>query len=153
MKTFTHPAISTSDDGRLAMAFGKHIIRIWAEDTGGSFGMLEAIVPPGEGPPLHVHEREDEFFRVMSGRFGFWCADEYVELGQGGCIVLPRGIAHRFQNIGSTEGHLMVMVTPGGFEGFFPAVELGCPETPAEVDTIAAEFGLRFLVEEAALAA
>ena len=115
--------------------------------------MLEAIVPPGEGPPLHIHEREDEFFRVVSGRFGFWCAEEYVELDQGGCIVLPRGIAHRFQNIGSIDGHLMVMVTPGGFEGFFPAVELGRPQSPAEVNAIAAEFGLRFLPEEPAQAA
>lgn len=76
MKTFTQPAISTSGDGQVAMAFGKHVIRIRAEDTGGSCGMLEAIVPPGEGPPLHIHEREDEFFRVGCGRFGFWCADE-----------------------------------------------------------------------------
>lgn len=153
MKTFTHPAIAPSKDGRVAIAFGKHIIRIFAEDTAGSCGMLEALVPPGEGPPLHVHEREDEFFRVLSGRFGFWCAEEYVELTSGDCIVLPRGIPHRFQNIGSLEGHLMVIVTPGGFEGFFPAVELGRPQTAEEVAAIAADFGLSFLVDEAARAA
>lgn len=153
MKTFTHPAISTAEDGQVAMAFGKHIIRIWAEDTGGSLGMLEAIVPPGEGPPLHVHDREDEFFRVISGRFGFWCSNEYIELGQGGCIALPRGVAHRFQNVGSEQGHLMVMVTPGGFEAFFSAVELGRPETPADVEAIAAEFGLHFIVDDTAIAA
>jgi len=39
----------------------------------------------------------------------------------------------------------MVMVTPGGFEGFFRAIELGFPDTPAETVAIAAEFGFRFL--------
>lgn len=145
MKTFNRAAISPPRHGTPAMAFGNHIIRIMAGNTGGSIGMLEAFIAPGEGPPLHVHEREDEFFRVLSGTFGFWCADDYAELGPGGCIALPRGIAHRFQNTGATEGHLMVVVTPGGFESFFPMVELCKPETPAEIAAIAAEFGVSFL--------
>ncbi len=83
MKTFTYAAASPPGHGTPAMAFGKHIIRMMAANTGGALGMLEAIVPPGEGPPLHVHEREDEFFRVLSGCFGFWCAGDYVELAEG----------------------------------------------------------------------
>jgi mannose-6-phosphate isomerase-like protein (cupin superfamily) len=148
MKTFAHPAISFTHHGTVAMAFGKHVIRIFAQDTGGSCGMLEAIVPAGEGPPLHIHEREDEFFRVLSGRFGFWCADEYLELTEGGCIVLPRGVPHRFQNVGVEEGHLMVVVTPGGFEAFFPIIELCKPETPEQIASVAAGFGLTFLPDD-----
>lgn len=145
MTTFAHPAVSPCHDGTVALAFGKHIIRIFAEDTGGSCGMLEAVVPVGEGTPLHVHAHEDEFFRVLAGRFGFWCMEEYVELTEGGCIVLPRGLPHRFQNIGETEGLLMVVVTPGGFEGFFLAVAHEQPQSPAETAALAARFGLTFL--------
>ncbi|QEL24750.1 cupin domain-containing protein [Bosea sp. F3-2] len=148
MKRFTHPAVSPSDDGTVAIAFGKHIVRVLAEDTGGSCGMLEAIVPAGEGPPLHVHEREDEFFRILTGRFGFWCTGEYVELGEGGCIVLPRGIPHCFRNIGREEGRLMVLVTPGGFESFFPTVERCEPVKPAQISSVARDFGLSFLLDE-----
>lgn len=148
MRTFAHPAISPCDDGTVAMAFGKHIIRIFAEDTGGSCGVLEAVVPPGEGAPLHVHAREDELFRVLAGRFGFWCAGEYAELTEGGCIVLPRGLPHRFQNIGETEGRLMVVVTPGGFESFFPAVAREKPQAPADVAALAMRFGLTFPSED-----
>ncbi|PSJ52211.1 cupin domain-containing protein [Pseudaminobacter soli (ex Li et al. 2025)] len=148
MKTFTCAAVSPPSHGTPVLAFGKHIIRMMAANTGGSLGMLEAIVPPGEGPPLHVHEREDEFFRVLCGSFGFWCAGDYVELAEGGCIALPRGVPHRFRNIGEQEGRLMVVVTPGGFENFFPLIELCKPETPVQIASVAMDFGLTFLPDE-----
>ncbi len=147
MTNFTIAVASPPGHGTQAMAFGKHVIRIMAANTGGSLGMFEAIVPTGEGPPLHLHEREDEFFRVLAGRFGFWCAGNYVELAEGGCIALPRGVPHRFRNIGKTEGHLMVVVTPGGFENFFSIIELCKPETPEQVASVASDFGLIFLPE------
>ncbi|ABC89408.1 hypothetical conserved protein [Rhizobium etli CFN 42] len=147
MMTFTQAAVSPSGCGTLAMAFGRHVIRMMAASTGGSLGMFEAFVPAGEGPPLHVHEREDEFFRVLAGRFGFWCAGDYVELAEGGCIALPRGLPHRFRNVGKVEGRLMVVVTPGGFESFFPIVELSRPETPEQIASVARGFGLTILPE------
>lgn len=148
MKTFTFAAVSPPGHGTPALAFGNHVIRMMAANTGGSFGMLEAIVPPGEGSPLHVHEREDEFFRVLSGRFGFWCAGDYVELAEGGCIALPRGVPHRFRNVGETEGRLMVVVTPGGFENFFSIIELCKPETPEQIASVAMDFGLTLLPDD-----
>ncbi|MBB4192849.1 mannose-6-phosphate isomerase-like protein (cupin superfamily) [Rhizobium aethiopicum] len=148
MEKFDHAAVSPPAHGMAVMAFGKHVLRIMAENTGGSLGMFEACVLPGEGPPLHVHEREDELFRVLSGRFGFWCAGDYVELTEGGSIALPRGVPHRFRNVGQTEGRLMVIVTPGGFESFFPIVELCKPETPEQIASIARGFGLTFPPED-----
>jgi len=148
MMTFPYAAVSPPGHGTSATAFGRHVIRMMAANTGGALGMLEAIVPPGEGPPLHVHEREDEFFRVLSGCFGFWCAGDYVELAEGGCIALPRGVPHRFRNIGETEGCLMVVVTPGGFEAFFPIIELCKPETHEQIASIAMDFGLTFLADD-----
>lgn len=145
MNRFTHAAISPAGYGTPAMAFGRHVVRIMAANTGGALGMFEADVAPGAGPPLHVHDREDEFFRVLSGRFGFWCAGDYVELTAGGCITLPRKIPHRFENVGETDGRLMVVVTPGGFEAFFPIVDLCRPETPEQLAAVASEFGLTFL--------
>lgn len=148
MKKLSCAALSPSGHGMPVMAFGNHVIRITATNTGGLLGMFEATIPAGDGPSLHVHEREDEFFRVLTGRFGFWCADDYVELTEGGCIMLPRGIPHRFCNIGQNEGRLMVVVTPGGFESFFPIIELCKPETPEQVASIAKDFGLTFLPEK-----
>jgi mannose-6-phosphate isomerase-like protein (cupin superfamily) len=34
------------------------------------------ITPPQGGPPLHVHQREDEMFYVLEGEFKVQCADQ-----------------------------------------------------------------------------
>ena len=150
MTTFDKAACSKADAGVEAIAFGRHIIRIAADQTGGSLGCFEAEVPAGEGPPFHIHEKEEEFFRVLQGRFAFWCNGTRVELGADGLIVVPRGAVHRFQNIGTTTGHLMTLMTPGGFEGFFPAVEAARPESPEAIAALAARYNLRFVQEEVA---
>lgn len=152
MTPFNQAAFSTANAGQEALAFGRHIIRIAAEQTGGNLGCFEAEVPPGEGPPPHVHEKEEEFFRILEGRFAFWCSDTKVELTEGGVICIPRGSVHRFQNIGASMGRLMVVMTPGGFEGFFPAVAAEPNASMDRIGEIAAQFNLRF-VFDAALAA
>jgi mannose-6-phosphate isomerase-like protein (cupin superfamily) len=145
MQTFDHAVFSLPGAGTRAHGFGPHVIRISAAETGGRLGVFEAEVPPGEGPPPHVHDREEEFFRVLEGRFAFWCSGRRVELGAGGVIVVPRGAVHRFQNIGEVPGRLMIVMTPGGFEGFFAAVETEAPRSPQEIDALAARFSLRFV--------
>ena len=153
MKTFDKAVFSASGAGTPSHAFGAHMIRITAAETGGHLGVFEDEVPVGEGPPPHVHDREDEFFRVLEGRFAFWCNGARVDLEAGGVIVVPRGAVHWFQNIGQTMGRLMVVMTPGGFEGFFPAVEAEQPQTPAQIDALAARFHLRFVPALSAQAA
>ena len=37
------------------------------EETNGKYALWEAIVPPGGGPPPHVHSREEESFYVLEG--------------------------------------------------------------------------------------
>lgn len=153
MQTFDQAAFSAAGAGIPANGFGPHVIRITAAETGGRLGVFEAEIPPGEGPPPHVHDREDEFFRVLEGRFAFWCNDQRVELAAGGVIVVPRGAVHRFQNIGEGVGRLMTVVTPGGFEGFFAAVENEAPAGPQAIDALALRYGLRFVPALANLAA
>lgn len=145
MTDFMHAAFSMAGDGRPCDALGRHLIRLTAEDTAGRMGVWDEPVAPGEGPPLHVHHREDELFRVLTGRFRFWCGDEEFDAGPGTCVLLPRGVPHRFQNVGSTEGLLMIAVTPGGFEGFFLEFERRAPTSPEEATEIAAAYGLEIL--------
>ncbi|WP_160123013.1 cupin domain-containing protein [Rhodovarius lipocyclicus] len=144
MSPFTRAAAAPAGQGTIALGFGPHLIRLTAAQTGGTMGLFEASVPPGGGPPLHIHEREDELLQVVSGRFGFWCGEDYVEMDAGGCIALPRGIPHRFQNVGATDGTLLCFVTPGGFEGFFGAVGAA---GEARVMEIAQQFGITFLLD------
>lgn len=149
MTTLTQAVLSPAGAGHEAMAFGRHTIRITADQTGGSLGCFEAEVPAGEGPPFHVHEKEDEFFRVLQGHFAFWCNGTRVELAEGGLVMVPRGAVHRFQNIGDSTGHLMVVMTPGGFEGFFPAVASEDAPSVDHICQIGERFNLRFVFDAA----
>lgn len=43
----------------------------------------------------HSHEREDELFFVIAGRFRMEFRDHAVTLGPGDMLVVPRGVEHR----------------------------------------------------------
>lgn len=55
----------------------------------------------------------------MVGDFVFEVDGKTTQLPAGGAILAPRGLAHRWANSGATEGSLIVMFQPGGFEAFF----------------------------------
>jgi quercetin dioxygenase-like cupin family protein len=95
------------------------------EQTGGAYALLEARGPPGQGPPPHVHRREDEAFYVIEGTILFVADGRETRAGAGGYVYLPRGSVHRFQNIGEGDARMLVLVAPSGFEKFI--AEVGVP--------------------------
>ena len=83
------------------------------EETAGQYAMWEAIVPPGGGPPPHIHSREEESFVVLEGEVTFF--DEagnrsVLKSYQG--IMIPRGAYYRYLNTG--PGNLMVLRVGAG---------------------------------------
>lgn len=102
--TFHHAAISPAGEARTINAFGRIDLRIPASETGNVLSVWESVVPREAGPPLHVHEREDEMFYVLEGKFQIWCGAESFVGGPGTTVVLPRGVAHTYKNIGDAEG-------------------------------------------------
>lgn len=93
--------------------------KVTSEDSGGAFSAFENVTPPKEGPPLHRHHREDEWFYVVSSKFVFEIDGKRTEFSPGGSVFGPRGIPHRWANTGPETGVLIVMLAPGGFETFF----------------------------------
>ena len=73
---------------------------ITGEETGGAFFMAEVSVPPGGGPPPHVHTREDESFYLQQGTLTIQIGDKTLTASPGDFVHLPRGIVHSFRNIG-----------------------------------------------------
>ena len=53
----------------------------------------------GEGPRLHVHPY-DETFIVTEGRARFFVGDATFEASSGDVVFGPRGVPHRFENLG-----------------------------------------------------
>jgi quercetin dioxygenase-like cupin family protein len=98
--------------------------------TGGLFGLIEARVPPGGGPPPHTHSREDEAYYVLSGALEFRVGTTEVMAETGDFVFLPRGIEHSFTNRGDHDARALLLITPGGFERFF--TEVGVPVRPGE---------------------
>lgn len=119
-------------------------------DAGGALldaAVIEEIVPPSVGAPLHRHSREDEISYVIEGRFRIWRGDEVLDVGPDGVALLPRHQVHTFKNIGEGPGRLLTVILPAGFERFFKVVaerRLG-DEDLAEIATIASGFGLEIL--------
>lgn len=124
-----------------------------AETTRGALTLIECEAAPGGGPPLHVHEHEDEAFYVLDGAFEIQVGDEVVRAGPGDFAFVPRGTVHRFGNVGDTPGRILILFTPGGIERFFRAA--GTPATGegpappldqaeiARTEAAGAEHGLR----------
>ena len=94
------------------------------EQTDGTLLALEAIAPPGEGPPLHTHTREEETIFVVDGDFRWKVGDEISAAPPGSFAFIPRGVAHTWQNLGDRPGRLLVTFAPAGMEGFFERLSL-----------------------------
>ena len=92
------------------------------EDTGGSFAMIEVEVQRQNGPPPHIHHREDETFYVLSGDFTFLHGERTFIATPGSFVHIPKGTIHTFKNVGKRIGRFLVVITPAGFEKFFEEV-------------------------------
>jgi quercetin dioxygenase-like cupin family protein len=106
---------------RVRYGAGGGIYRIVATPagTGNTLFAFEATEPPGGGPPLHIHTREEEFFLVLEGEVTFYIDGTITTQGPGGSAFVPRGTPHCFKNTSDRAARLLVLFTPGGIEGFF----------------------------------
>ena len=62
---------------------------VTGEESGGAYFAMEAFVPPGGGPPPHIHSREDETFYLLEGEIEFLLGDETILAGPGDFVTSP----------------------------------------------------------------
>jgi quercetin dioxygenase-like cupin family protein len=93
--------------------------KVRGAETGGSMLVFENEVPPGEGPPLHFHENEDEGLYVLDGDFRFRIGDDIRPATPGSFVFVPRGVEHSWQNVGDRTARMLIVFTPSGMERFF----------------------------------
>lgn len=98
---------------------GPLTFKVRGGQTGGRLTALENVIPPGQGPPLHVHARDDEALYVLAGTLRFRLRDELHRSPTGSFVFVPRGTEHCFQNVGDGPARLLVIFTPSGMEEFF----------------------------------
>ncbi|MCP3696193.1 MAG: cupin domain-containing protein [Planctomycetaceae bacterium] len=95
--------------------------------------MLEVELE-GDGPPLHIHNAEDESFYVLEGGMILQVGDRRINATAGSFVFVPRGTIHTFARAGQQPARFLVTYSPAGFEHFFDeAVDLDVTDTEAYV--------------------
>jgi quercetin dioxygenase-like cupin family protein len=120
-------------------------LKLTSVESDGELTVIEDVIEPGAGPPLHVHERENETYYVLDGEFEFVCGDDVVRGGAGTFVHAPRGVPHRYSNVGSQPGRMLFSFTPGGIEAFFIDVGNQKELNPAIMTEIARNHGITVL--------
>lgn len=87
--------------------------------TGGIHFALDCTEKPGGGPPLHVHETEEEYFFVTEGEFTFSIDGKITKAKAGESAFVPRGKVHCFKNCTNQDARMLALFTPGNIEGYF----------------------------------
>ena len=117
---------------------------VTGDDTHNSYSFVDALVPPGGGPPPHIHTREDEVFYVLEGELVFRAGGQMVTATPGTLLHAPRGIAHHFRNESDQAAHMVFFFVPAGVEEMFE--KMGAD--PNNFIAIGKEYGVEF-VEQA----
>ena len=129
-------------------------------DSDGQFGLMEAVLVPGNEPPPHTHTREDELYYVLEGEFDVYAGNDAFKVKQGECVFLQRLVPHAFR-IRSPKLRLLLIISPGGLEAAFrgmasPAERLDLPsgmQTYATANLektlqVLTKYGVRLLTSE-----
>ena len=135
------------------------------EETGGCLALMEFHSRPGNEPPPHIHEWEDELYYLLEGRMEFYCDDEVLSVGAGEVAFLPQGKAHAFYIRSPIVKALVLVQAAGersvGLDRYFldmgePAASNELPDhqathvmsDPAHAIQVAAAHGIKILSPE-----
>jgi mannose-6-phosphate isomerase-like protein (cupin superfamily) len=137
------PVIVPAGEGEVLQVLGAPLeILVRKADTDGAFSVVISNDGPGGGPgPNVVHQDRDETFFVIEGEYTFYSDGKEVTGGPGTIIVNPKGIRHGFVNSGTTQGKMLMMYTPGGFEDFFTEVGQKGLQPGPELGELEASYG------------
>jgi mannose-6-phosphate isomerase-like protein (cupin superfamily) len=102
---------------------GEHcLIRVSAKDTHGLYSLVEILSDPGDGTPMHIHEREDEHIAVLEGTARIAYGDKVFDSHVGDVVTLRKGIPHAWGNRSSAPLRIAVLASPGGIEAILDLI-------------------------------
>src|SRR2546423_15625577 len=135
------------------MLGGLYEVKASSEETGGAATVMEMTIPPGMGPPPHVHAGGESVY-VLEGTIRYHIDGEQIDADAGSFFHVPEGTVENFEPAGDTPVRLLVMYTPGGIDKVFVAAGEPAqtrempppPSSPPDVERIA-EIGARYGVD------
>ncbi len=123
--TMTHPVTirKPSEGRRIGVVGDLYRFLATGEETNGKYATFEAIVPPGSGPPPHIHSREEESFLVLEGEMTFQLGEDRFVACEGTFLNIPVGSLHCFKNESHKTARLLISVAPAGLEKMIAIAE------------------------------
>jgi mannose-6-phosphate isomerase-like protein (cupin superfamily) len=128
--------------------------------TNGAFSVTDYLSKPGNEPPAHMHDREEEFFYVLEGRIDAYVGKEVLPAGPNEGVYFPKFVPHTF-TILTPHLRMLILMSPGGLEGYFrdmsePARSLNLPEYAVNYGAVdmdhakrtGGEYGISFLTPD-----
>lgn len=132
MSTTRKPTVTRPGEGRTIGVVGDvYRFLVTGAETNGQYAMWEALVPPGGGPPPHLHSREEESFYILEGEIRFQIGDETRIATTGMFANMPVGCPHSFKNDSNAPARMLISVAPAGLEQMFFGV--GTPLDPTAI--------------------
>ena len=118
-------------------------IRVPSAQTMGAYSVIEIVADPGNGVPLHIHDREEEHFIVLEGTLDIANGNRRWDAPAGASVTVRRGVPHAWCNPSDTPLRMLVVFTPGLIEGLFRAA--AGVEDVDRITAIAARYGTRLI--------
>jgi quercetin dioxygenase-like cupin family protein len=100
----------------------RYTFLVTGDQTNGAYFIMEAIIPPGGGPPLHIHHREQESFYLLEGTLEITLGEKRLKAATGDFVQIPRGMVHAFYNAGSNTVKMLLFFSPAGMDKYFEEV-------------------------------
>lgn len=118
--------ISEVTNGKsVAVAGNNYRTIISGKETGGTYAVIDMLVPPGGGPGPHEHPSINETFYVLEGEVEFTTSTEKYIAKKGTHINIPLyGPVHMFKNKSGEVARLLCTVMPAGMEEMFEQIGL-----------------------------
>jgi len=112
------------DGGRSVWLMGMLVtFKAISAETGGTYSVYVATIPPHTGAPLHVHHQETEAFYILEGSLDFVAGDRTICAASGDFLHVDKGMIHGYTNTGLAPARYLGIVTPGGLhEQLFAAL-------------------------------
>jgi mannose-6-phosphate isomerase-like protein (cupin superfamily) len=107
------------------------------EDPTSGYALLEWEAPPGAAsPPVHIHNRTEEGFYVLQGRFRFLIGAETLDRPPGGHALARAGVAHTLWNPDDVSARCLIVLSPPDFAPYFRQLSIDLAGSLTDEDAV-----------------
>jgi quercetin dioxygenase-like cupin family protein len=112
---------NTNESKSVALGPNRVAFLLRGQHTEGLYALTEFTLapPPAHGPPVHIHNAEDELTYVLEGELEFVLGERTEEGSVGSFFLVPKGTPHTLRNLGPGAARILVVLTHPGFEGYW----------------------------------